>query len=197
MTETVTLALSELRSLITKAARGAGLSWGLAEEAGWAAEWLARHGMPAADWATIWLAARIDGATSSVEVGVQLADELVNGVALEGRALPDGLSTPGYLLPFLHRIARERASVTITSTSGHVVSVSSEGQVAFGPFWAPQSCCWTLSKGSSSPPKYGTATRPSVSRSVLECLDGLALLTTVPQSTSSRLDAGSSTGDND
>lgn len=197
MSETVTLALSELRSLITKAARGAGLSWGLAEEAGWAAEWLARRGLPAADWATIWLAARIDGATSPVEIGIQLADQLVNRVAPESRALPDGLSTPGYLLPFLHRIAHAEASVAVTSTSGHVVSVSAEGQVEFGPFWAPLSCDWTVFKISNAPPKLGIATRHTVSNSVLECLDGLALLTTVPQSRSSRRDAGSSTSDND
>lgn len=197
MTQSVTLALSELRSLITKAARGAGLSWGLAEEAGWAAEWLARRGLPAADWATIWLAARIDGATSPVEVGVVLADELVHGAATEGRALPDGLSTPGYLLPFFHRIAGDQASVAVSSTAGHVVSVSAEGQVEFGPFWAPRSCCWIVSKLSKPPVKDGIATRPSVAMSVLECLDGLALLTTVPESRSSRLDAGSSTDDND
>ena len=197
MTETVTLALSELRSLITKAARGAGLSWGLAEEAGWAAEWLARRGLPAADWATTWLAARIDGAESPVEAGVLLADDLVNGVAPEGWALPDGLSAPGFLLPFLHRIANGRATLALTSPSGHVVSVSAEGRVEFGPNWAPQSCGWVLSNASDPPPEYGAATRTSVSKSVLECLDGLALLTTVPQSTSSRLDAGSSTGDND
>ena len=52
----IDLAHSELRALVTKAARGAGLAWGLAEEAGWAADWLARRSLPAGDWAAIWLA---------------------------------------------------------------------------------------------------------------------------------------------
>lgn len=41
------VSLNEVESLAYKAARGAGLSWGLAEEAAVAARWLARHG---ADW---------------------------------------------------------------------------------------------------------------------------------------------------
>ena len=82
MTEDVTLALSELRALIIKAARGAGLSWGMAEEAGWAAEWLARRGLPAADGATLWLDARLRGGQDPVETGVALADQLAAAAAL-------------------------------------------------------------------------------------------------------------------
>lgn len=37
--------LNEIESLCKKAARGAGLSWGLAEEAGKAARWLSAHGL--------------------------------------------------------------------------------------------------------------------------------------------------------
>lgn len=197
MSESVTLALSELRSLITKAARGAGLSWGQAEEAGWAAEWLARRGMPAADWATVWLAARMDGAVSPVEVGVSLADELANTPAITGKALPDGLVAPGYLLPFLHRIAQPGSPVSIASTRGQVARISSTGEVAFGPSWQLQSDGWLLFKAGDPGSRPGLARRPEVSSSVLECLEGLALRTTVPQSDTSRRDAGASDGDND
>jgi len=38
--------LNEIESLCRKAARGAGMHWGLAEEAGKAARWLAVHGLP-------------------------------------------------------------------------------------------------------------------------------------------------------
>ena len=193
MTEDATMALSELRSLITKAARGAGLSWGLAEEAGWAAEWLARRGMPAADWATAWLAARMDGAVSPVEVGVTLAD----APAIMDKALPDGLVAPGYLLPFLHRIAQAGPAVTIASTPGQVARITSSGDVTFGPSWQMQSDGWRLSKAGDADSRSGTAGRPTVSSSVLECLEGLALRTTVPRSDTSRRDAGSTDGDND
>lgn len=197
MTESVTLALSEIRSLITKAARGAGLSWGLAEEAGWAAEWLARRGMPAADWATVWLAARMDGAVSPVEVGVFLADDLASASTISGVELPDGLVAPGYLLPFLHRLAEAGSSVAIVSAHGLVARISSAGEIAFGPSWQPHSAGWRLSKADEADSEIGASGRPAVSTSVLECLEGLALKTTVPRSESSRQDAGSSGGDND
>ena len=40
---------NEIESLALKAARGAGMSWGLAEEASFAAGWLAEHALPWAD----------------------------------------------------------------------------------------------------------------------------------------------------
>lgn len=43
---TITLSLSEIDALCRKAARGAGYSWGLAEEAGRAARWLSAFGLP-------------------------------------------------------------------------------------------------------------------------------------------------------
>ena len=39
------LSRNEVASLCMKAARGAGMSWGLAEEAGFAAAWLVQHGI--------------------------------------------------------------------------------------------------------------------------------------------------------
>jgi hypothetical protein len=42
----VILSLNEIESTILKAARGAGMEWGLAEEASQAARWLARRGIP-------------------------------------------------------------------------------------------------------------------------------------------------------
>jgi hypothetical protein len=197
MTETVTLALSELRGLITKAARGAGLSWGLAEEAGWAAEWLARRGMPAADWATIWLAARMEGRVSPVEIGAALVDAGTETPASRDKALPDGLAAPGYLLPFLHRIAQAGSAVSIASPLGQVARVSGAGEVVFGPAWQLQSDRWHLSDAGDAGSGSGLAGRPSVPGSVLECLDGIALWTTVPRSETSRRDAGSAGGDND
>jgi hypothetical protein len=197
MTENVSLALSELRSLITKAARGAGLSWGLAEEAGWAAEWLSRRGMPAADWATLWLAARLEGDVTPVEIGASLADEFASDPAMQDIALPDGLVAPGYLLPFLHRIAQAGTPVSIASPLGQVALVSVAGDVAFGPSWQLKSDRWRMTPTTSAEIGFGRASRSSVSGSVLECLDGLALWTTVPQSETSRRDAGSTGGDND
>lgn len=197
MTEDVALAYSELRSLITKAARGAGMSWGLAEEAGWAAEWLARRGLPAADWAALWLAACIDGKPGPVEVGVLQSDDPEADLPREGRALPDGLVAPGYLLPFLHRLALVHGTVAIVSDIGTVVALLPDGSVRFGPCWQSQSRGWKICPTDLAKSERTCDRRPRISRSVLECLEGLALATTVPPSETSRRDAGSTGGDND
>jgi len=42
------LSIGELDSLVLKAYRGSGFSWGLSQEAGRAAAWMAMHGLPAA-----------------------------------------------------------------------------------------------------------------------------------------------------
>jgi len=41
------LSFGELDALVLKAYRGAGFSWGMAQEAGRAASWLAQKGLPA------------------------------------------------------------------------------------------------------------------------------------------------------
>lgn len=197
MTATVTFAFSELRSLISKAARGAGLSWGLAEEAGWAAEWLARRGMPAADWATHWLAACGDGAVSPVEIGIALVEDCATPLAVNGKVVADGLTAPGYLLPFLHRIAEAGSAVAVVSAAGRVAQISSAGEITFGPAWQRQSSGWWLSDGETAGLQTGAAARPAVSAEVLDCLEGLALRTTVPRSDASRRNAGSTSDDND
>lgn len=197
MTGPVTLSHSELRSLITKAARGAGLGWGLAEEAGWAAEWLARRGLPAADWAALWLVPRHEGQLSPVEVGVRLADDPPGDAGPTACALPDGLQGPGYLLPFLARLAEVQGAVAVTSAQGLVVRVEPDGQVTFGPSWLGQSRGWTCGMADDPALAAPTAPRPTVAQATLDQLDALALRTTVPQSDRSRRDAGARTGDND
>jgi hypothetical protein len=153
--------------------------------------------MPAADWATLWLAARLEGAVTPVEVGTALADQFIGAPEIHDIALPDGLVAPGYLFPFLHRIAQAGTSVSVSSPLGPAALVSVAGDVAFGPCWQLQSDRWRMSNTSGAGIALGRACRSPVSDSVLECLDGLALWTTVPQSETSRRDAGSTGGDND
>lgn len=194
MTASVDMARSELRVLMTKAARGAGLSWGLAEEAGWAADWLVGADLPAAEWATEWLAAVVDARPDPVTVGVALADGLggANGPELEA-AVPDDLAAPGFLLPFLHVIALRRGPVELVGPTGRAVSVDEGGGVQFGPAWSPSPLSWGLRRTRMAPNK-GRAFLPV---SVVECLEGMALRTTVPASDASRLNAGSALSDND
>lgn len=50
----VHLTVPEIEALCLKAARGAGHPWGVAEEAAWAAGWLASHGLPGAELVLDW-----------------------------------------------------------------------------------------------------------------------------------------------
>lgn len=187
------MAHSEVRSLVTKAARGAGLSWGMAEEAGWAADWLARRAMPAADWATLWLAKVLEGRPNAVETGVGLADRMAAGGGhFDAVPLPDDLFAPGYLLPFLHLVATRFGALEITSTTGRAALIGPDGGVSFGPAWSDHTSGWSVGLVEDAQGK-----RLAVPATVVECLEGLAMQTTVPPSDTSRRDAGSATADND
>ena len=188
------MAHSELRSLIIKAARGAGLPWGHAEEAGWAADWLSRRGLPAGEWAATWLAATVEGRPGPVEMGTALSDRLADTeLSISMESLPDGLPAPGYLLPFLHRIAERRGAISIIDALGTVARVDPDGTVAFGPAWSDTPRNWRVTDRNQP----ADPSRVRVTPSLIECLETLALRTTVPPSEASRRNAGSATTDND
>ena len=194
MDDVLDMAHSELRSLVTKAARGAGLSWGLAEDAGWAAEWLARRSLPAGKWAADWLADAIEGKPDPVRFGASLADRLAFGDGpIQHENVPDDMVAPGYVLPFLHLIATRRGPVEIAGLHGRVVLVEATGHVMFGPTWAEGIKSWRIQPASA----LQAASRAFLEASVAECLEKLALRTTVPASDTSRRDAGAITTDND
>lgn len=200
MQDLIDMAHSELRTLIVKAARGAGMPWGLAEEAGWAAEWLSRRGMPAADWAAGWLDAVLAGRPDPVRAGVEIADRLASSIAPPFPApLPQDLGMPGYLLPFLHRIALHHGPVAAVADGVPAALVTVDGTLVLGPAWAEVATGWQLHAARSEPPPppQHLWARLSVSPSVLDCLEGLALRITVPPSDTSRRDAGSALTDND
>ena len=85
----VCLSLSEINALCFKAARGAGLTWGEAEEAGWAAAWLTRAGLAGPSILLNWLTecatlarpvpargrwCALDGPLCPLRAGLALAD---------------------------------------------------------------------------------------------------------------------------
>lgn len=192
------LSLSELRALITKAARGAGMEWGLAEEAGWAAEWLARRGLPAGTWAADLLAGWNGGAACPVAQGTALADAVrAGGQGALGRGLPVGISSPGYLLPFLHLCLSPGQSLSLHAPAGLVARIGASGGVALGPAWSSPSGEWALAWGGEAVPAGAPCGRAQVAAPVLDRLEALALKTTVPPTAASRGDAGSAVADND
>ena len=68
--------LAEIRALATKAARGAGLEWGLAEEAGYAVAWLEARCAPGTQALASWLevTGEMDAEHCPIRIGAALVD---------------------------------------------------------------------------------------------------------------------------
>jgi hypothetical protein len=127
------VSLNEIENLSLKACRGAGMSWGLAEEAAQAARWLAGTGLAWDQSLARLLAQRhqISGPSLSgreirgsiggsplcpIHAGAAIADLLGHGTSL---TLHDILE-PIWLLPFAHRPARPGRNVVLTWPTGTI-----------------------------------------------------------------------------
>lgn len=145
----MTWSLNEFEAMARKAARGCGLSWGLAEEAGRAGRFLAVHGLPAPR-----LLADLLTQNDGVPYGDLVPDcgaepwvapsgrlcPLIAGAALSDRlqALASGQSIrlgrcafPVFLLPAL--AARDGDATLVATWEGVAVSVGPEGLSVDGP----------------------------------------------------------------
>ncbi len=130
----MTFSLNEIKATCKRAARGAGLSWGLAEEAGYAAAWLASHALPGPEALARHLT-QIDGmpydqlspqSTSDIwQARGGVLSPLISGAALcdlagalaTGHAITLGrISYPILLIPFV--AAASARSDTPLSLSG-------------------------------------------------------------------------------
>ena len=136
-TATHSWSVGETRSLTVKAARGVGMPWGIAEEAGFALDWLVRHGAPGVTAMCRYLSfyatgieqgrtpvtmpgTEGDGWVCPLGFGTALSDGAIN--------LPDGefrLREPMILIPFLAACA---GSGAVRLTIGDIsIDISSDG----------------------------------------------------------------------
>ncbi|MEO1551886.1 MAG: DUF3726 domain-containing protein [Pseudomonadota bacterium] len=140
----MTVSLGEVEALAKKAARGAGLSWGLAEEAGFATRWLcARHvdgcgvlaGLLSAQDGVERLAVQPDldrpdwaaraGAMCPLQAGACLADHApVTGL---GPTRLGPVSQPLLLAPFLAQIAQHLGRPLALSAQGGAFCTDGDG----------------------------------------------------------------------
>lgn len=202
------LTLGEIEALCQKAARGAGLDWGLAEEAGRAARALAAAGLPGPEALAAALAAG-PGAAPRVArgrwTGAGPLCPLRTGTALADFALlPEGpaqglalapVRAPLLLLPFVAlAAARWRGALRIDWGAG--AGTAGFGALrAGGALMAPMAAVRICAAPAPLPAPALTGREiPAGTREVLEAL---ALATTVPPSAASRTGAGAAADDND
>ena len=215
------VSLPEIEALCFKAARGAGLSWGVAEEAGAAARWLAAQDLPGAEllahhladydhrpWRQV--APLIDGRTWRAREAGRLCP-VAAGTALCDRAgLAEGpgdeplimcnVASPALIVPFAGFAAARLGVALGVDWDGVQAIVTRDGLVeATGAHAFEARAAEVLRvviKATSRP------ARPPCHSRVVDLtwwrqLDRLALRTTVPPSNRSRADAGAGSTDND
>lgn len=212
------LSRNEVEGLCAKAARGAGLSWGLAEEAGRAAGWLVVHGLDGADA----LLAELDRRATRCQApdvargrwratGAAPLCPIATGSALDDFAgLEEGLAedtaltvgpvgAPVLLLPFLVNIAEALGGAVTMRWDGGELALDGRGIVRgdVGALAAQDDAVLELFVSrEAGAGRAGPAPCP-VGRDTVLDLNALAMKTTVPSSEQSRADAGSAGGDND
>lgn len=196
------LSCSEITALATKAARGAGLSWGEAEEAGWACGCLARAGLPGP---AMILRVLERGAVPSVcplRRGIMLMDHagLPEGPGARPLVLREVVE-PLVMLPFLVRVAGQLGVGVVLRLGAREIRVRGLEPVPEFGHLRPL-CGQDAGEVVIELADQGEGTAVGVfdgrmSRKVWQALDALALRTTVPASEVSRQRAGAASSDND
>lgn len=219
------LSRNEVASLCMKAARGAGMSWGMAEEAGFAAAWLAMHGIDGPgylcthlkqaqgrEWAELcpsvargdWRAAG-GRALCPIVLGATLCDyaALSDGPVADCSITLGKVDCPILMLPFLANIAQKNGvSITVSWAGGSVVvgqgsdwPETASGALAALPSEAELSL--TAQQGVATDPPAGQSPKANTGADTISMLNTFAMRTTVPASEQSRAGAGSTLDDND
>ena len=210
------LSLGEAEALARKAARGAGLDWGTAEEAGRAVRWLCAHQLPGGEalagllmasdgvppqrrapvCGAVWRARA--GCLCPVTAGATLADRA--GAGPQAVTLAD-LAWPLLLLPFAQAAAARHGATLRVAWPGFRADVAA-GALALGPAEAGEAAraaevtCRPVPgpQGEGRPRGYRAALRPGA-RAALE---RFAARTYAPATQAGRLaGAGAGLTDND
>ena len=217
------LSQNEIETLCLKAARGAGMAWGMAEEAAFAAAWLSgmgidgpslllRHllkldatgGIPViskGQWT-----ATTSGALCPIAVGVALDDRAkLDDGPCSGAVTIAAVQYPCLTVPFLWRMARAMHTPLRLEWDYGAVSIVDTGDLDnndLSPLLSIKQCRLRITpvtgKASDRPPVTSTPVKMlTLSAATLGELNALAMRTTVPASDASRRGAGATTNDND
>ncbi|MGB7242923.1 MAG: DUF3726 domain-containing protein [Sulfitobacter sp.] len=219
--QAASLSINEAAALCMKAARGAGMSWGLAEEAGFAAAWLVHQGIDGANhlyahldgikdrtWDDLrplvtageWRAAP-DQTLCPIALGATLCDYvgLAEGIVVDSSLKIGKVDHPVLLIPFLSEIAVSNDILFEIECPPGTLRLDG-GPDALATAAAAldgQQMAITLTARSGKLPAAQRCKAPEISADTIAELNTLAMRTTVPSSESSRAGAGSTTTDND
>lgn len=192
---------SEATALATKAARGAGLSWGLAEEAAFAVNWLIVNGC---DGLSHLYHALTTAGTSPIVTGATVSDFALSpeGPIAQSRVF-DRVCAPILTLPFIARLGQRHTTAfkcrigayDLYSTAAGVVSADDLNLVAQ---IRQADVCIELASDPVTRPAPQPSLRAHADMDAVAGLNRLAFATYVPASATSRESgAGAGVSDND
>ncbi len=213
----MSLSLNEVESLSRKAARGAGLSWGMAEEAGRAVRWLEAGGIGGADALASVLLRHDDKSLRAPGLseirGQGGAGDLplcpiATGAALsdfglgENTLTLDAVFAPILLAGPLARVAGRMGAELEALCKGGALCLSPEGMAICGDVspWLEGAAIVEIRRLTGDVPGAPNArrTRAHPAPAVLDILNGFAARTYAPATEASRLaGAGAGPSDND
>ncbi len=206
----MSLSLGELRAIAVKAARGAGFSWSMAEEAAYAVYWLEARGIAGAKSLANYLAwvdnhKHIEPTVDLFEASPQssvLRCPLQLGCYVVDTAMYSSSTTfttkqPLLLVPFLARAAKTQPITLRCNAVDHHISAAGIDKTGIENLLLDQTTVsWALA--SSGEIECACTTRATVDKSVLNTLNSFAEKTYAPATQTSRLSgAGAGTTDND
>jgi hypothetical protein len=193
------LSLSEIAALSARATRGAGRSWGEAEEAAEAACWLARAGL---DWAVALLDV-LEASPETTDCALRTGITLADTAALSDTPLNPQrkINSPGFLLAFAARIADQTGQrIRLDWDATQVVLAPRACPLITGPLRlsGPAQVTITPDPQHKSPcPDWPHSHRGTVLATEYARLTHLMLAFTVPTSAGSLAGAGARGDDND
>ncbi|MEQ9695600.1 DUF3726 domain-containing protein [Shimia sp. SDUM112013] len=191
----MTFALNEVEAMAKRAARGAGYSWGLAEEAAKATRWLCAQGQDGVGVLAVLLEARPAPESCPIAQGAHLSDCAAR-IPVDGFSVVN-LVQPLVLLPFVAMAARRLQTVLTVECSG--ARAITDGAALWMeealPDIAPRIRVMAAGTAQSDGPK---ATRARPDPAAWAILDSFAHRTYAPATEESRrLGAGAGLSDND
>jgi hypothetical protein len=200
LTETpLELSLSEISALSARATRGAGRSWGEAEEAAEAACWLARAGL---DWAGALLAV-LDGSAENADCALRTGILLADTAALPGAMTAQvyRVTSPVLLLPFAARMADQTGQrIRLGWAATQVILAPGAAPILDGQIRmaGPAEVTITPDLRNAPPsPDWPQTHRGAVCAARYAHLTHLMMGFTVPASVGALAGAGAQEGDND